>query len=246
MNYPQSSPDLMYFLTLQEAAERDMRMTAARSRIRTGPIQIYQLSCECMICREQSRTVSQQRDGLELSYTGCLTDSEAAALARSFRERLFADLRVVRSALRSEEDMIRRFWLKKSNTKRRALLRKLRPHMGDSHDAFDGLQTIDETTMLTWQFRETLLLPYLTVENISIDGTRLLRLLHYRGFHTPEQWVAFDNRQLREGWRTGMLDEKFNDGCITIHGEAYGIWKSFDEEAGKQLSATCQQIMSQD
>ncbi|KAL8831337.1 MAG: hypothetical protein Q9191_000924 [Dirinaria sp. TL-2023a] len=103
--------------------------------------------------------------------------------------------------------------------------------MADSHDAFDGVQMLDQVQYWTWTFRETLLIPYLTVENLSKDGARLLRLLFYRSFHLPEEWVSFDNRQLLEGWRTGMFDEKFNGGRITMHGESYGTWNPFDKAA---------------
>ena len=218
---------------IEDAAEKLIRIEAAHKKGKTGPVQIYQIPCDCALCMKQLRTVHEQENEIGLSYTGQLSKAETVATARNFSHHLIADLRIVQSALRSHEELIRTSWLRKSNTKRKAWLKRLRPNMGDDHDAYEGTQMSDASTLWTWEFRETLLLPYLTVETLSKDPTRLLRLLHYRSFYPPEDWVPFDNRQLHEGWRSGFLEEKYNDGCITMYGENYGSWNQFNKTAGK-------------
>ncbi len=87
------------------------------------------------------------------------------------------------------------------------------------------------------QYRETFLLPYMTLETLSKDGPKLLRLLYRRVAHMPEEWVTFDNRQLLLGWFAGAFEEKFNAGCITMYGKSFGRWSPFNKAAG--MSPQC-------
>lgn len=222
-----------YFSCLLDMTEKRMRATEVHSARRTVPNQVYQLPCDCRVCAQQLRAVSKQQSETAFVYTGRLSDSEAAALARKFAESLFADLEHVRTALRSGEELIRRRWLKKSNTKRKTFLKELRPSMCESHDPFNETQIMCGKTITTFGHRDTLLLPYLTIEVFSKDGTKLLRLLHHRVSDAPEAWVTFDNRQILPGWLSGAFEENFNGGCITMHGETYGTWNPFDIAADK-------------
>ena len=44
----------------------------------------------------------------------------------------------------------------------------------------------------------------------------------------PEDWVAFENGQLSQGWETGALEQIFADGCLIMHGSRYAEWKPFN------------------
>lgn len=218
-----------FFSYLLDITERRMRAAEVHGAKRTVPNQVYQLLCDCQVCAQQLRVVSKQQSETAFMYTGRLSDSEAAALARKFAESLFADLEHVRAALQSGEQLIRRRWLKKSKT----FLKELRPNMCESHDPFNETQIMCGKTIGTFSHRDTLLLPYLTIEVLSKDETKLLRLLHHRVSEAPEAWVTFDNHQILPGWLSGAFEEKFNEGCITMHGETYGTWNLFNIAAGK-------------
>jgi len=216
-----------------ELAEMCMRATEVRKTMRKAPTRVYQLPCDCPVCAQQLQVVSKQKSEMAFAYTGRLSDQEAAALARKFVESLFTDLEHVRTALRSGEELLRRRWLKKSNTKRKTFLKELRPNMCESHDPFNETQIMCGKTITTWGHRDTILLPYMTIETFSKDGTKLLRLLHHRVSDAPESWVTFDNHQILPAWLSGAFEESFNGGCITMHGGTYGTWNTFDKAAGK-------------
>ena len=64
----------------------------------------------------------------------------------------------------------------------------------------------------------------------------MLRLLYYRACHYPEKWVTLDNHQIIAGWSKGVLEKKFNSGCISLHGKSYGQWKPFSNIDGKSAN----------
>ncbi|KAL8836359.1 MAG: hypothetical protein Q9170_002932 [Blastenia crenularia] len=145
---------------------------------------------------------------------------------------MYDDLQIVSSASMAYAGLLQTRWIKKSNTKRRTYLKYLRPAMYESQNThLDIHMTKTCDAMSTRQYHDAFLLPYLTIETLSVDSSRLLRLLHHRVAHTPEAWVSFDNRQILAGWLAGIFEEKFNAGSIVMFGKAYGKWTKFDRSA---------------
>lgn len=67
--------------------------------------------------------------------------------------------------------------------------------MHESEDAFLNVVLRDcDNSIAARKYRTVFLLPYIIVDTLSKDSSRLLRLLHYRAGHPPEEWVTFDNR----------------------------------------------------
>lgn len=97
--------------------------------------------------------------------------------------------------------------------KRKAFLKRPRPDMCESQTAFMDIIVGSRDTMATRKYRDTYLLSYMAIETFARDGPSLLRLLHYRVSHTPEEWVPFDNEQVLKGWLAGVFEERFNSGC---------------------------------
>lgn len=214
------------------------RAKAAGKTVWKGPHLVYTLPCDCLGCAMQCRSVDEQRVSMDFLYEGSMTESETAALSRGFCTSVFEDLQNVRSVLHRHGDLIHKRWLKKSNTKRKTYLKQLRPNMYESHHTSLDLQInkcVDAIPIR--QYRETFLLPYMTLETLSKDGPKLLRLLYRRVAHMPEEWVTFDNRQLLLGWFAGAFEEKFNAGCITMYGKSFGRWSPFNKAAG--MSPQC-------
>lgn len=96
----------------------------------------------------------------------------------------------------------------------------------------DIISEVQEEQILLQQHRETFLLPYMNIETLSKDGSRLLRLLFHRVKHLPEEFVTFDNRQLLTGWHIGAFEERFNPGCVIMYGPSLGRWKTFSATDG--------------
>lgn len=209
------------------------RVIAAGKTAWKGPLKVYNRPCDCLICEMQYRSVDDQKSKIDCSYEGSMTVSETATLSRGFCTSMFEDLWIVQSVLHRHGDLIQKRWLKKSNTKRKAYLKQLRPNMDESEHTslvFQAFKFINAIPIR--QFRETFLLPYMTLETLSKDGPKLLRLLYQRVAHMPEEWVTFDDRQLLSGWLVGAFEEKFNAGCITMYGKSYGRWSLFNETSG--------------
>ena len=199
-----------------------------------GLAMYYQIPCDCSRCLEQYRSVQKQQSKIMCLYTGEMSISETEHMSQSFCTRLFEDLGVVRSLLISHGELVRTRWLHKPNYKRRKILTQIKGDMYATEDAFIEIlndEKICPDDMSTRDFRDVFLLPYMTVETFATHGSRLLRLLHHRTFHPPEEWATFDNRQLHAGWSVYALEEKICPGCITMHGKDYGKWTPFDAKA---------------
>ncbi|KAL8692228.1 MAG: hypothetical protein Q9218_002704 [Villophora microphyllina] len=198
-----------------------------------GPLNIWVPQCACEPCEDQYVSVKNQTQGRpEFLYYCPITDAAAATLARQLRENIFDNLDLTRSQMDQRGNLIQERWLRKSNTKRRTFLKRLRPTMIESENAvMDIIYSLAESAMSTREHRESLLLPYLNVDTLARDGLRLLRLLHYRTSHHPEVWAHYDSSQLQAGWSHGSFAERGIPGCITMHGKSYGEWKPFDKAA---------------
>ena len=200
----------------------------------TGLARWYQSPCDCPRCSRQYRSVKEQQSNIMCLYIGALSISETQTISQTFCTRLFEDLKIVQSLLLSHGERVNTRWLNKANYKRRKFITRLRKGMYANEDALLEIlndEKVCPDDMSTRDFRDVFLLPYITVEALSTHGSRLLRLLHHRAFHAPEEWVTFDNRQLHAGWSVFALDEKFCPGCIIMHGKSYGKWTPFDATA---------------
>ncbi|KAL8945974.1 MAG: hypothetical protein Q9222_007569 [Ikaeria aurantiellina] len=198
----------------------------------TGPVKIFSPPCDCLECGEQFRSIDEQATKIFCVYAGQLSNSEASALSCRFCTRLLEDLQSVLSGLRPHAEVIQKRWIKKSNTKKRAFIKHLRPEMHESQNAFlDIHMTKARDALSTRRYGDAFLLPYLTMETLCTDSSRMLRVLHHRTAHTPEAWVPFDNRQILAGWLAGTFEERFNAESIVMFGKAYGKWMPFDKKA---------------
>ena len=224
---------------IRVAHQNRWKASAARNVEWKAPEQIFQIPCECLTCIEQYYFVPGQKERIEFRYTGELSVPAVAALSRKFCTSIFEDLQAIRSKIYSHGSIIQRRWKKKSNTKRKSILKKLRPNMHESEDAFlDVLLRDCDNPIAARKYRTVFLLPYISVDTLSKDGSRILRLLHYRASHLPEEWVTFDNRQLLAGWAEGALEQKFGPGCICMYGGSYGQWRAFSEVDGRSQPST--------
>ena len=102
-------------------------------------------------------------------------------------------------------------------------LKRIRPEIYESENAFlDIILTRCDNPIAAREYRETCLLPYMSVETLSKDRSRIPGLPHYRTNHMPEEWVTFDNNQILAAWVEGAIEQKFCSGCICMYGKSYG------------------------
>lgn len=185
------------------------------------------------MCLQQYHDPEKQSRNVNFLYAALADTKSAAVWAEKTRTQFFEDLRVIRGTIHIYGELIQGRWLKKSNAKRKKHLRQLRPNITQTENAF--MDTIINEFDLdeSEQYRDTFLLPYLNLESLAQDGWRLIRLLHYRTHHHPEEWVTFDNRQILGAWIVGVYDEKYVfDGCVKMIGKDYGKLIQFDKDKG--------------
>ena len=78
-------------------------------------------------------------------------------------------------------------------------------------------------------FRDTHMLPYVDLEDLSGNPSKLIGLLNYRARSSPEAWVHLDNYIIQQNWDFDrLLEQGVSDGIVT-HGSEYAQWKDFDK-----------------
>jgi hypothetical protein len=76
-----------------------------------------------------------------------------------------------------------------------------------------------------------LLLPWLNTDVLKRNPAVLYALLYYRTAYTPQDWAAFDSRQLTLSWACGWLDVDFSRKCVIMYGPRYGELVEWEEAA---------------
>ncbi|KAI6893846.1 hypothetical protein KC334_g12528 [Hortaea werneckii] len=72
------------------------------------------------------------------------------------------------------------------------------------------------------KFRNGYMVPYLNLETLMDDRSKILSLLHYRSTYKLEDWVMFDSAQAKRAVEGGNLSREYNENCVIMFGERYG------------------------
>lgn len=188
-----------------------------------------QAKCECADCEQQFRTSSEQ-DIDRFAYEKEISKSEASRITQERVQNIAADRDYLRKRLLHGNAILSR-WKKKSRDKREACLLQVDPELYP-HQWF--------LPRYAYQFphwtearkhRKSWLLPYLNLASLKMEPFRLLGLLHNRVVYSPEQWVPYDNKQIKLGWEYGALDSPYCSGSIIMHGPQFGNIIEWDKEA---------------
>ncbi|KAF8858232.1 hypothetical protein BDZ45DRAFT_786060 [Acephala macrosclerotiorum] len=203
-----------------------------------GPI-TYSISnaylppCECVECSQQYRSFPDQKKFLYV-YSKSIGNAEAIRLCDSMVESINKDRLYVQQQLAMHRASIAKRWKKKTLKNREALLKSVDPDMyvRKWHEAWIAY----ESRYGSWweegrKHRNIHLLPYMSVENLLEDPSRIINLLHHRSMYSPSDLAAFDSRQIQFAWTTGVLETAFNKGSIVMYGERYGRLVPWDETA---------------
>ncbi|KAK5123150.1 hypothetical protein LTR85_003348 [Meristemomyces frigidus] len=184
----------------------------------------------CGQCAKHFRTLSEQAIASR-AYADMLDYGGVHKLAANFTGSIFEDLEYLRQKIRSHGDAIVNRWKKKSETQRRAFVLAIVPDMFEKKAPQPRLAYSGDGWIWKRQHRNVFLLPYLTVDNICDDKSKLISLLHNRTCYGPQDWVMFDSEQLQDGYCRGSLELRFSPGCVVMHGKAYGTLVNWDREA---------------
>ncbi|KUJ09817.1 uncharacterized protein LY89DRAFT_761570, partial [Mollisia scopiformis] len=120
---------------------------------------------------------------------------------------------------------IARRWRKKTLKNREGLLKTVDPEMYDRkwHEGHIGYEArYDNWLIEARKYQNLHLLPYMSLENLKEDPSRLIKLLQLRTKYSPADLAAADNRRLSFGWTTGILETAFNGYAVVMYGPRYG------------------------
>lgn len=116
-------------------------------------------------------------------------------------------------------------WKKKSLKNREELLKSIDPEMyvrkwHEGHISYEARYGSVMTELRKYQNIQ--LLPYMSLENLKEDPSRLIKLLQLRTKYSPADLAEADNRRLSYGWTAGILQTTFNRCAIVMYGPRYG------------------------
>ncbi|KAF2171385.1 hypothetical protein M409DRAFT_50831 [Zasmidium cellare ATCC 36951] len=174
---------------------------------------------------------------------------------QTFVDNAARDWQHIRDRLQIYGDALRSKWKKLSKANRKALILQAQPDLSPNKSPEqrimfeiekpekDSRIGILSTTLaqasvldlvpenLSLQQRNAFLVPYLNIETLVDDQSRLLSLLHNRSVWTLEEWVPFDAEQMRMGFQRGFLAEKFSTKCVGMFGEQFGQLLDWNKDA---------------
>ncbi|OTA64856.1 hypothetical protein K449DRAFT_392957 [Hypoxylon sp. EC38] len=199
---------------------------ACEESIRTPP-------CSCHDCQTGFYLVREQYEPA-LSYRFRLSDVDARRLVESYTKEIHESRKYLGDCLKTHADLLMSRWRKLSQEKRQALLTEVAPDLEMSPWINIRYGYMDERKFIhcrSERRRRQLLVPWLNVDLLKTHPAILYALLHYRTAYPPQDWAAFDSRQLTLGWACGFFDVDFSKKCVVMHGPRYGDLVDWDEIA---------------
>ncbi|KAL2069446.1 hypothetical protein VTL71DRAFT_14125 [Oculimacula yallundae] len=180
--------------------------------------------CSCTECLGHYRSEQEQRTWIH-TYTNVVNSTEADSICRALVVDISQDFEYLQQQMKLRASGISQRWRKKTVKNREALLKAVDPNMYDKkwHEGHIGYESRYGCWLIEARKQQNIhLLPYLSVENLKEDTSRLITLLRLRTTYTPAELAAADNRRLAFGWTTGILETSFNRSAVVMYGSQYG------------------------
>ncbi|KAI1770070.1 hypothetical protein F4818DRAFT_434334 [Hypoxylon cercidicola] len=187
--------------------------------------------CSCHDCQVGFYLTAEQYDP-GLSYRSRLSDADARRLVESSTRQIHETREYLAQRLKSHADLLMSRWRKQSLAKRQALLTEVAPDLETSPWINIRFSYMPERKLIdrrSQKRRRQLLAPWLSVDVLKANPAVLYALLHYRVTYPPQDWAAFDCRQLTLSWASGRFDVDFSDKCVVMYGPRYGSLVSWEE-----------------
>ncbi|KAI7199586.1 hypothetical protein KC343_g8572 [Hortaea werneckii] len=190
---------------------------------------------DCMLCEQQFCTA--QDKGLVRD----VSNADAKGRAKKLAVQAEQDRQYLQDKLERYGDAIKKKWGKMGREKRRALMlgaqpslyrhkwQELRSMWGYDKQAREVQQKgvpdeeePAEPNLHDERVENGSLSPFLNLESLMDDRSRILSLLHYRAAYKLEDWVMFDSFQAHRAAKGGNLSREYNENCVIMFGERYG------------------------
>jgi hypothetical protein len=160
--------------------------------------------CQCIGCAQQYRDEIALRDQ-NTTYASVANIEEAQMILDEHVTSIRANQAFLRDVLLKHGNAISNRWRKASQAKRALSIQRALPDIRIKKWAifersFGPLVILDENSL-----RTTYLLPYLSLNGMKSDPFKFLSLLNARRKHDLDDWVIFDTRQTKLGWKKGYL-----------------------------------------
>lgn len=183
-------------------------------------------SVDCTVCFEQFFLPLYEKRAAEKDQVHeVVNDQDAAINLRNLVQNIEADRQQLIATVGWSGDTIIKRWKKKSKEQKTATLRK-------------GGEQIAQKAVLTRLVEilgplhvqkepNAILLPWLNVESLLEDPSRLFSLIQHRAFHHPSSWMLFDSSQLDQAHLYG-IELELNSKAVMMTEEKYGELVDWD------------------
>ena len=183
--------------------------------------------CECQYCQLQYGNHHSTCE-VPLTYHGHVDDKTVALLAKADMDLIRGNIEKMRLMVETRGDVLADRWCRNRRVRKEILL-KVNERLYPTRNPLLHQMSPTSDLRLEDVYKKvvTWLLPYLNIENLVEDASNLLKLIHYRVNSEPADWVPFDNVQIHEAWRHGLIPERSAEGCIRMYGDEMGRWQPF-------------------
>jgi hypothetical protein len=193
--------------------------------------------CACLNCLNHFRAPWQLPYD-QWRYKNTLNDKQASDVLSGYRKSIFEDHEFLSTTIQRHGDRILSRRRKRSPLKRQALIEAASPGIPHSKGFIVDIEFNKiYLKIIREEYRKCLLLPYLDVQTLAANRSKLFGILHHRATHYPQEWVSFDYEQLTCSWTSGHFDVEYNPGCVHTHGVDYGTLAAYDKSAIHRLDA---------
>ncbi|KAI7651331.1 hypothetical protein KC318_g15784 [Hortaea werneckii] len=173
-----------------------------------------------------------------------ISNATAKEKAKKLATQAEQDRQYLQIKLQQYGDAVKKKWEKLARERRRALILAAQPSLyqdkwpelrsmfGYDHKAFGNHEEVwvdvrdtkklQELAARDEKFRNGYMVPYLNLETLMDDRSKILSLLHYRSTYKLEDWVMFDSAQAKRAVEGGNLSREYNENCVIMFGERYG------------------------
>lgn len=219
---------------------------------------VFHTLCDCSECANHFR-VGESRVWAHLTYTDDVSQAEGQKMIDELLERIEKDRAYLSEQCLSYGTKIEKFWVElgtKDVRDAKKRLKKSRLSTEDAqkihHKAREKFLLEVEPSLCQFSFPEghlahqyrdrnlgieirnhhpnVPLAPYINVETLVEDPSRLLGLLKGRLQYTPQDWLPFDSLQLQLHWDVGSIPLVFCVGnhCVSMSGSTFGSVVDFE------------------
>jgi hypothetical protein len=180
--------------------------------------------CSCVECAQQYRKLDEQFD-TPWVYTGAINNGKADAVCNEMIQSINDNRAFLQHQLAIRASDIAKRWKKKTWKNRESLLKTADPEMYDGkwHEGHISYEARYGSWLTEARKHQHIhLLPYMSLESLKEDPSRLIKLLQLRAKHSPADLAVHDNRRLTFAWTAGILKTTFNASAIVMYGQHYG------------------------